>query len=138
MEQAQSNIHYELHLLHLTKSFLLSSEDIRHFLLSRWRQLMATLLVIPIFLPTHLIMGIDHIKFNLVWQFVLHLIFCFCQGLKMMGSDKIHTASCTYVHFLSLCHLYPWLVTWRIQMRTFKRYLSHAIILTTLHLKEMN
>jgi hypothetical protein len=37
--------------------------------------------------------------------FVLHLIFCFCRGLKMMGSDKICTASCTYVHVLSLCHL---------------------------------
>jgi hypothetical protein len=31
----------------------------------------------------------------------------FCKGLEMMRSDKIHTASCTYVHVLSLCHLYP-------------------------------
>jgi hypothetical protein len=43
-----------------------------------------------------------------------------------------------YIHVLSLCHLYPLPVTWRIQMRTFKRYLSHAILLTTLHLREMN
>jgi hypothetical protein len=69
---------------------------------------------------------------------VLHFIFCFCKGLKMMGSDKIHTASHTYVHVLSLCHLYPLWVTWRIQMRTFKRYFSHVILLTTLHLREMN
>jgi hypothetical protein len=34
-------------LLHLTKSFLLSSKDIRHFLLSHSRQPMATLTVIP-------------------------------------------------------------------------------------------
>jgi hypothetical protein len=27
----------------------------------------------------------------------------FCKGLEMMGSDKICTASCTYVHVLSLC-----------------------------------
>ncbi len=52
--------------------------------------------------------------------------------------DKIRTASCTYIHVLSLCHLYPLLVTWRIQMKTFKRYFSHAIFLTTLHLREMN
>jgi hypothetical protein len=54
-------------------------------------------------------------------------IFCSCKGLEMMGSDKIHTASCTYIHVLSLCHLYPLPVTWRIQMRTFKRYISHAV-----------
>jgi hypothetical protein len=35
----------------------------------------------------------------------------FCKGLEMMGSDKIHTASCTYVHVLSSCHLYPLPVT---------------------------
>ncbi len=63
------------------------------------------LLAIPIFLPTHLIMGrdgsivsvlnkLDHMEFNL---------------------------------------------TQKIQMRTFKRYFfSPAILLTTLHLKEMN
>jgi hypothetical protein len=62
----------------------------------------------------------------------------FCNGLEMMGSDKIHTASCTYIHVMSLCHLYPLPVTWRIQMRTFKRNLSRAILLTTLHIREMN
>jgi hypothetical protein len=30
----------------------------------------------------------------------------FCKGLEMMGSDKIHTASHTYIHVLSVCHLY--------------------------------
>ncbi len=40
MEQAQSHIHYELvPLPHLTTLFQLSSEEIRHFLLSRWNQL---------------------------------------------------------------------------------------------------
>jgi hypothetical protein len=43
--------------------------------------------------------------------FVSHFIFCFGKGLEMMGSDKIHMASCTYVHVLSLCHLNPLLVT---------------------------
>jgi hypothetical protein len=37
-------------------------------------------------------------------------LFCiytqFCEGVEMMGSDKICTASCNYVHVLSLCHLY--------------------------------
>ncbi len=49
--------------------------------------------------------------------------------------DKICTASCTYVHFLSLCHLYPfWLLEeckWELSKDTF---LTHAILLTTLHL----
>jgi hypothetical protein len=62
----------------------------------------------------------------------------FCKGLEMIGSDKICTASCTYINVLSLCHLYPLPVTWRIQMRTFKRYFSHAILLTTLHLRELS
>jgi hypothetical protein len=41
-----------------------------------------------------------------------YVIFCFafyilfCRGLEMMGNDKICTASCTYIHVLSLCHLY--------------------------------
>jgi hypothetical protein len=42
----------------------------------------------------------------------------FCKGLEMMGSDKICTTSCIYVHVLSLCHCYALLVTWRIWMRT--------------------
>jgi hypothetical protein len=73
--------------------------------------------------------------------------FCFVSGSPDFGSisfqlfwlgpfpaDKIRTASCTYIHVLSLCHLYPLPVTWRIQMRTFKRYFSRAVLLTTLHL----
>ena len=47
----------------------------------------------------------------------------FCKGLEMMGSDKIHTASCTYVHVLSLCHLYPLPVTWRITNENFQKIL---------------
>jgi uncharacterized membrane protein len=68
----------------------------------------------------------------ITWCSILCGIFCFafyilfCKGLQMMGSDKIHTASCTYVHVLSLCHLYALPVTWRIQMITSKRYFSHA------------
>jgi hypothetical protein len=62
----------------------------------------------------------------------------FCKGLKMMGSDKINTASSTYIHVLSLCHLYTLLVTWRIQTRTFKRHFSPVILLITLHLREVN
>jgi hypothetical protein len=73
--------------------------------------------------------------------FLLHFYLLFCKGLKMMGSDKIHTASCTYIHVLSFCHLYTLLVSLleeQPQMRIFKRYFSHAILLTTLHLREMN
>jgi hypothetical protein len=43
--------------------------------------------------------------------FVFDFIFCFCKDLEMMASDKICTASCTYVHVLSLCHLYALPVT---------------------------
>jgi hypothetical protein len=90
-------------LLHLTMSFLLSSEDIRHFLLSRWRQLMAMLLAIPIFMPNHLIMGRDwpitwsHEVQSLVTLFVFHLIFCFCKGLKMMGRQWQDPHSLMYI-----------------------------------------
>ncbi len=51
--------------------------------------------------------------------------------------DKICTASCTYIQVPSLCHLYPLPFTWRITNENFQRYYSHAILLTTLHLKEM-
>ncbi len=112
---------YLCHLMCLTMSLLLYSKDIRHSLLSKWRQLMAMLMAIPIFLPTHLIMWRewsvilvlnepDHMKSwssSHVALLVMHLIFCFCKDLKLMGSDKICTASCTYIHILSLCHLYP-------------------------------
>jgi hypothetical protein len=43
----------------------------------------------------------DHMRFNLVWHYLFCIyLFCilyilFCKGLKMMGSDNIHTASCT-------------------------------------------
>ncbi len=47
----------------------------------------------------------------------------FCKGLEMMGSDKICTTSHTYVHVLSLCHLYPLLVTWKITNENFQNIL---------------
>jgi hypothetical protein len=75
----------------------------------------------------------------LLWNYLFYIYTLFCKGLEMMRSaDKICTASHTYIHVLSLCHLYPLPFTWRIQMRTFKRYFSHTILLTTLHLREMN
>jgi hypothetical protein len=40
--------------------------------------------------------------------------------------------------FLSLCHLYPLPVTWRIQMRTSKEYLFSCILLTTLATPKRN
>jgi hypothetical protein len=47
-----------------------------------------------------------HMKFNLVWHYLFCILCLFCEGsLKLMGSDKIHTASWTYIHVLSLCHL---------------------------------
>jgi hypothetical protein len=53
--------------------------------------------------------------------------------------DKIHTDSCTYVHVLSLCHLYPFTHYLKNTNENFqKRYFSCAILLTTLHLREMN
>jgi hypothetical protein len=57
-----------------------------------------------------------------------------------MGSDKICTASCTYVHVLSLFHLYPFTIylksdKWELSKDTFA---SHATLLATLHLREMN
>ncbi len=60
------------------------------------------------------------------------ICFAFFKRPRDDGEWQDHTASCTYVHVLSLCDLYPLLVTWRIQMRTFKRFFSHAVLLTTL------
>jgi hypothetical protein len=51
-------------------------------------------------------------------HFILYIMFH--KGLEM-GSDKIHAASCTYVHFLSLCHLYPLKFTWRITNENFQK-----------------
>jgi hypothetical protein len=56
----------------------------------------------------------DHVKSNLVCTICFAFYSLFCKGLKMMESDKIHTALCAYVHVLSLCHLYTLPVTWRI------------------------
>jgi hypothetical protein len=38
-------------------------------------------------------------------------------------NDKIHTASCTYIHVLSLCHLYLLPVTWRVTNENFQKIL---------------
>jgi hypothetical protein len=51
--------------------------------------------------------GIQH-----MWHFTCFVFYIlFCKGLEMIKSDKICTASCTNVHVLFLCHLYPLLVT---------------------------
>jgi hypothetical protein len=42
-----------------------------------------------------------------LWNYSFAFYILFCIALKMTGSDKIHTTSCTYVHVLSVCHLYP-------------------------------
>jgi hypothetical protein len=108
------------------------------------------LLAIPIFLPTHLIMGrdgsivsvlnkLDHMEFNLMQHYLFCILYFVFARAEMMRSDKTCTASPTFIHVLSFYHLYPLPVTQKIQMRTFKRYFfSPAILLTTLHLKEMN
>jgi hypothetical protein len=54
----------------------------------------------------------NHMKPNVIWNYLFYILFC--KGLGMIGSDKICTASCTYIHVLSLCHLYPLPFTWRI------------------------
>jgi hypothetical protein len=51
--------------------------------------------------------GIQHMRHFTCFVFYI----LFCKALQMMGSDKIHTASHTYVHVMSLCHLYPLPVT---------------------------
>jgi hypothetical protein len=60
---------------------------------------------------------------NLMWNYLFAFYILFCIALKMMGSDKIHTTSCTYVHVLSLCHLYPLQFTWRITNENFQKIL---------------
>jgi hypothetical protein len=118
---------------------------------------------IPIFLPAHLIMEDRYSMSLITWSsiscgiicFASSYLFCilyilFCKGLVMMGSDKIRTASCTYIHdkihtashtyihVLSLCHLYPLPVTWRVTNVNFQKILFLCTPLTTLHLREMN
>jgi hypothetical protein len=118
---------------------------------------------IPIFLPAHLIMEDRYSMSLITWSsiscgiicFASSYLFCilyilFCKGLEMMGSDKIRTASCTYIHdkihtashtyihVLSLCHLYPLPVTWRVTNVNFQKILFLCTPLTTLHLREMN
>ena len=39
-------------------------------------------------------------------------------------ADRIHTASCTYIHVLSLCHLYPLPFTWRIANENFQKIIA--------------
>ncbi len=45
-------------------------------------------------------------------------------GEQAMEADKICIASCTYIHVLSICHLYALPSTWRMQMQTFERWLN--------------
>jgi hypothetical protein len=64
------------------------------------------------------------------------------QRVKTQRCPRLHTYIHTYIHtciyVLSYVISTPLQVTWRIQMRAFKRYLSCAILLTTLHLRESN
>jgi hypothetical protein len=61
------------------------------------------------------------------------LLLCF---LGMTRKAQPHVQP--YVHVLSICHLYPLPFTWRITNENFKWYFSHAILLATLYLWEMN
>jgi hypothetical protein len=79
-------------------------------------------------------------KFNLMWHYLFWILyFCFCKGLEMMGSDKIHTAP--HVHMYMFC---PYVIStlyclveeykWELSKDTF----FFCILLTTLQLREMN
>jgi hypothetical protein len=69
--------------------------------------------------------------------FVFYILFC--KVLEMMQSDMIHTASCTYIHVLSLCHLYPFTSYLKNTNENFQKILFLCFLLTTLHLRrEMN
>ena len=70
--------------------------------------------------------------------FVFHFNILFCKGLGMMGSDKIHTASRTYIHVLPLCHLYPFTGYLKNTNENFQKILFLCTLLKTLHLREMN
>jgi hypothetical protein len=60
----------------------------------------------------------------------------FCKGLEMIGHDKIHTASCTYIHVMFLCHLHTFTGYLKNTNENFQKILSCAILLTTLHLEK--
>ena len=118
------------HLSHLTMSFLLSSKDIMPFLLSKSRQPMVPLMAIPTISANHLEAELDctictiwlwgeidtphkyltrpitRSPSNLMWNYLFAFYILFCKGLEMIGHDKIHTASCTYIHVMFLCHLH--------------------------------
>jgi hypothetical protein len=68
--------------------------------------------------------------------FAFHILFC--KGLEMMGSDKMCTASCTYVHVQSLCYLYHLLLTWRVTNVNIQKILFSCTLLSTLHLRVMD
>jgi hypothetical protein len=72
--------------------------------------------------------------------FVIHFIICFVKVSAWWGVIRLCTASCTYIHVLSLCHLYPFtgLVTWRVTNANFPKMLFACILLTTFQLREMN
>jgi hypothetical protein len=94
----------------------------------------------------HLIMGRNwyatlvldtshHMRSNLMWNYFL-FTFCilFCKwGVARFTQPHVHMYMfCPYV-ISTLYHLLE-----KLQMRTFKRYFSCTILLTTLHLQEMN
>jgi hypothetical protein len=123
VDQVISHISYELVMLSLVVSNHVISafcKDIRYFLLSKSRLTMTILMTIPtLFQSTlqwqnHLIMGRTcsvMVPFNTCCIICFPFYIWFCEGLEMMVSDKICTAAHTYVHVLSLCHLYHSLVT---------------------------
>jgi hypothetical protein len=57
------------------------------------------------------------------WIICFTFYILFCKGLKMMGSNKICIASCTYIHVLSLFHLCPLPFTWRIMNENYQKIL---------------
>jgi hypothetical protein len=70
--------------------------------------------------------------------FVLHFTFCFVKALRWWGVTRFAQP---HVHMNMFCPcviptLYHLLE--ELQIRTFKRYFSHAILLTILHLRDMN
>jgi hypothetical protein len=72
----------------------------------------------------------NHMMLKFGWHYLFCILYFFYKGLEMMGSDKIHTASCTYAHVLSLCYLYPLPVTWRVTNVNFQKILFSCTLLS--------
>ncbi len=82
----------------------------------------------------------DHMRYVLMWNclfYILHFA-CFVKALRWLGVTRfsqphVHMHMfCPYVDSTLCCLLEE------LQMRTFKRYFSCTILVTTLHLREMN